>query len=285
MEKTHVSCDLCNLNSTAIVYLTEKYQVVKCKNCDLTYVNPQPSQRILDETYPESYYTAWFEQEKTRIPMWEERLSEITRISQTGRLLDVGCGIGTFLEIAQAHGWEIYGTEVSRYCVQYTNEKLGLNTVYGDITEIPLPEKYFDVVTLWHVLEHTSSPSKNLAIVNSLLKDNGFIVIEVPNVEYYVPYFFHALLRQKLHKQYLYGQEGDEIHHLYFFSQSTIKRLLEKTGFQVVKMVIGNVGYHEINRLRNIKFRVYDAIAKIIYVITRQNYGKAIKVCARKIAK
>ena len=99
----YVNCNLCGLNRTEIIQEAEEpFKVVKCKSCGLVYTNPQPDSKLIQEHYQKEYYKEWIEKQmESRISMWKGRLKEVKKSKENGRLLDVGCGVGTFLKLAR----------------------------------------------------------------------------------------------------------------------------------------------------------------------------------------
>ncbi len=92
--------------------------------------------------------------------MWQNRLNKIQRIRSSGKLLDVGCGEGLFLRLAQANGWRISGTELSSFASKLAANTLKTDIYCGELDEAKFAKNSFDVVTMWHVLEHVKSPKK-----------------------------------------------------------------------------------------------------------------------------
>lgn len=137
--------------------------------------------------------------------------------------MDIGCGNAYFLSEMQKFGWEVYGNDLSASGCNFAKEKLGLKNIYNaDLKSIDFPEKYFDVITMWHTLEHMKFPKEILEKINLILKDNGTLIIEVPNYRSFQPWFF---------KDKCYSV--DLPRHLYQFTPLTLHKLLKKTGFSV----------------------------------------------------
>jgi ubiquinone/menaquinone biosynthesis C-methylase UbiE len=100
-----------------------------------------------------------------------------------GRVLDVGCGDGSFLEALARHGWDVYGTELSESIAATARERLGTRVCVGALNEIGFSAASFDLITFWHVLEHLDDPKRALAEARRLVKADGHVVVAVPNVE------------------------------------------------------------------------------------------------------
>ena len=270
----YVNCNLCGLNRTEVIQEAEvPYKVVKCKNCGLVYTNPQPENRLIEEHYQEEYYKEWMEKQmERRIPMWKRRLKEIKQYKNKGHLLDVGCGIGTFLRLAKEEGFEISGTEISEYSSRYVTEKLSIDVLRGDIEELDFPPESFDVLTMWHTLEHLSNPKSALDEIHRILKRDGLLVIATPNLNNFITRVLYFLAKGK--KLKLFSDRAKELH-LYHFSIHTLTSMLKETGFNVIKIDMD---------LAQLEFpkKIVDYLTIIVHSMTRKNFGEAIKIYAVK---
>ena len=98
-------------------------------------------------------------------------------------LLDIGCGYGYFLAACREKGYEVQGLDISDWAVRYATEKLRLPVAVGDLGNHALFQKEFDVITMWHFLEHTPDPHGALRSAKAWLKKDGLLVVEVPNYQ------------------------------------------------------------------------------------------------------
>jgi len=137
-----------------------------------------------------------------------------------GRLLDIGCGTGDFLQQARKREWDVSGVEMSANACRIAAERLGGGIYKGDLVEIELPPEWFDAVTLWHVFEHITSPNELLQAISRVLKPGGILIIEVPNIRNPV---YGFLGRYYLHL--------DLPRHVYFYDPDTLLAMVEKHGF------------------------------------------------------
>ncbi|MBW1908177.1 MAG: class I SAM-dependent methyltransferase [Deltaproteobacteria bacterium] len=234
MISHEISCNLCGQRHFNILEEDQlPFKVLKCINCSLVFVYPQPEPVELKDHYEEGYYSEWiYTEKKKRLKMWSKRLNSLEKYKNGGMLLDVGCGEGTFLKLAQNSGWKISGTELSSYAAKYASNALGTDVFCGDLEDAKYPDHSFDVVTMWHVLEHVKDPKKYLLEVHRILKSNGLMVIAVPNVNDLVMQIAYRIIKRRKLKLFL--KDEKELH-LYHFSTGTIKSYLEKTGFDCLK--------------------------------------------------
>lgn len=272
MDRKH--CLLCEgLDFKVIEYCSGGYKVLKCKNCGFAFVDPVPRLDKIQDIYSRDYYEPWMaEQREKRIRIWEKRLKTLDGISKNkGRLLDVGCGEGLFLEIAKRDGWDVTGIEVSSFAVSHIREKHNIQVFQGEIIDIGLPEKSFDAVTMWHVLEHTTDPIMNLKEIRRVIKDDGIFILAVPNLNNYPSRWVYRAVKGK--RMHLFSPEDRELHP-YHFTPKTIRLALEKTGFKVVR-IIPDMG------IIQWPIRIMNYIEKMIGLLSGMILTDAIEIHAR----
>jgi SAM-dependent methyltransferase len=161
------------------------FRYAECRSCRLMFAVPLPSEEELEWLYTYGYDYSWFlrrrhlkrMQASHRYRRLRDLLPAVFERGR-GRLLDVGCGHGWFLEAAHADGWRAEGLEMLS-----DRAELGGDVVIhnGTLANHTLPASAYDLVTLWHVLEHMNRPGEALAAVRELLAPGGICVIAVPN--------------------------------------------------------------------------------------------------------
>ena len=231
-----INCPICERDEAELLFNKDALSVVACKQCRLRYVNPRVSRQTLEAGYVETYYPPdKMERIHTDSMEWlqmTERLTELEkRHRDKGRLLDVGCGIGTFLHLAREQGWESHGIEPSKSGSTFAQEVHKLDVQCGDLFDADFPSAHFDAITLYHVLEHISELNPFLSELRRILKPSapeekaGTLVIEVPNGEG---------LQSRLQKaDWPYVHPRD---HLYYFSVHSLPKLLRKHGFRNITL-------------------------------------------------
>lgn len=152
----------------------------------------------------------------------QKRLEKIRRYATQGTLLDIGCGGGQFLVFLRENGWQVAGIEVNEEMATYGRESLNLNIKTGDLQEAGFSENTFDVITLFHVLEHIQDPIVTLRECYRILKPGGLLVIAVPN--------FNSWQSRWTRKHWFHL---DVPHHLHHFSAKTLQNFLEENSFRV----------------------------------------------------
>jgi len=233
-----VACNLCRGSKFKHLFTVGSFRVVKCLNCGLAYLNPMPHPEDITRIYDthEYYcnkgvkkdtplgYPDYLMLEEHLIFVADELLRPIKGI-KTGRLLDVGCGMGIMLNHFRELGWDTYGIDVSTYATEYARNELGLNVFTGAVDKIDLPENYFDLTTMVHVIEHIPNPKGTLEALHRLMKPGGIIIVATHDISGLWPRVVRGRWR------HLNIPE-----HLYFFSKNTLNRMLRDTGFRTFRV-------------------------------------------------
>ena len=200
------------------------HTIVQCGDCGLVYTNPRPDHHSIVDTYQAVEDPLYVEEREGRVLTFERHLKPLERLTGPPRgrsLLDVGCYTGVFVEIAARHGWQAWGLEPSRWAAEQARDR-GLNVVLGALETAELSEGYFDVVTLWDVIEHLADPHRSLQRVRRLLKPGGLVVVHTIDIE--------SVFARLMGARWPWLMEM----HLYYFSKRTLCEMLEKCGFDVL---------------------------------------------------
>ena len=207
----------------------EKFNIVNCKNCDFKFTNPRPAEHELMQYYQSPQYISHSNKTNSFINLIYKNVRKITvkqktklvsRLTEIGYLLDYGCGTGEFLRACQRRGWHVLGIEPALVARQQAINLTQAN-IYGSIFDIDKQQQY-DIITLWHVLEHVPQINETLMKIKGLLKPSGKLVIAVPNYECY---------DAGLYDQYWAGY--DLPRHLYHFDKKSMSNLLTKHHFKI----------------------------------------------------
>jgi SAM-dependent methyltransferase len=162
--------------------------------------------------------------EKEIVERYFEALKDIEKIKQPGKVLEIGSATGFFLKAAQMRGWKVYGVEICKAGVDYARREFAIETFLGTLEEAGFPSKFFDLIVMYHTLEHLADPSCVLRETNRVLKDDGIINISVPNMSCY-----QGVIRGKKWGAFELPA------HLYCFSPRTLQKIVEKAGFTIIR--------------------------------------------------
>ena len=227
-------CNVCGYTQSRSLFargdkVFGQQDVRQCNNCGLVFVDPLPEISILKNHYNDFFFTERFnfvESGKIWEKFYELNLQYLEKIKNKGRLLEIGCGLGHFLNIAKKRGWDTYGVELSEFACGYAKEKFGLNIFNGLLEKAGFPDNYFDVVVLWATLEHLTDPFEKLTEVHRILLKNGLLSLSVPNHNSLYTRIFGM---QKTDMQYC--------EHIYHFPLKTLKIMLNKIGFTDIRRI------------------------------------------------
>jgi len=272
MPETVVNCSLCNSSRLNRILLKGRYGITKCSDCGLIFTNPRPTPDETQDLYEESYMANLESVKSTLFKICEKRLSFVERFKKGSKLLDVGSGNGYFLEAARRKGWEVSGTEISEYCIKYCRKEFGISLRPGEIFEWDFPRGYFDVITIWHTLEHVRDPMSYLVEFNRILKDDGLIFILVPNRKFLLNFF----------KGWAWIARSETREHLFFFSEETIKSMLQKADFKIVHRSIGNIESIR-NCSRQYVINAFSLAGRAVYSLFGLNVGESVQIVAEKV--
>lgn len=243
----YASCDICGSGKYREVIRVEispllvPSWLVRCAGCGFFYANPR-----LNREAEEDYYTGRYHEDQKegywydgRIDVFRRSLSRMHKFLKNGRMVDVGCGMGYFMDLARKHGWETKGVDISTYAAGHANEKLGLDVVKGTLKDARFESEYFDAATMWNVLDQIYDPAANLTELNRVLKKGGYLFIRMPNLYFHLRMLkFHGWLKYFLKDL----KARPAVFHLYAFDKNSVKRLLESTGFSDVAVRTERIG-------------------------------------------
>ena len=229
MNKNTLSCPTCNRSNTiSIQFQKNKFDIFKCHACGLMLVNPQPLEKDILDLYDSDYFKRGNKYTPKTNGINPNKLNDLKKIRlirnyrTKGRLLDIGCGLGGFLETARNHGFDVFGVEISKQAADHVMQKMHIEVVNGDIFSLGLPDKSFDIITLWDVLEHVSDPFALIAEAHKLLVPDGLILISTGDVS-----SKWAILSGR------YWQLLTPPQHLFFYTPKSLSTLFKLNNFSI----------------------------------------------------
>jgi SAM-dependent methyltransferase len=199
----HVACDHCGSWEAEpyaeledwLCELPGNFQMVRCARCGLLRLDPRPDKETIGRYYPDEYkpFTdtstspallrnglhAWSVEYGLR-----RRVRAVARFQPDGRLLDVGCASGLFLDAARRLGeWQVQGVEPNSGAAAFGRQQRGLDIRQGAFAEVDFRDGSFDVITMWDVLEHLPHPTAAVQKAARLLRTGGVLVVRIPHLE------------------------------------------------------------------------------------------------------
>jgi len=246
-DQEWVRCNLCGSNRARLLYAStlpdaadrprniEALQctnigygvhgpVVRCQDCGLVFINPRPNSADVIHDYEDVVDERYVEEREGRVLTFERHLRPLERRAgppNGKRLLDVGCHIGVFVDVARRRGWDAWGVEPSRWAAEQAQSQ-GLRVVNGTLASAGLEDASFDIITLWDVIEHVPDPRGDLYHVHRLLKPGGMVVLHTIDIE--------SPFARLMGRRWPWLMEM----HLWYFSPRTLRRMLQELGFEVI---------------------------------------------------
>jgi len=298
-----IPCNLCGARDAALLYpstltnpalnaadfrcTSSEYGVhppiVRCNVCGLVYANPRWDSSLVSASYSVIEDPTYVEERAGRVLTFSRNLAPFENLvaasSPTRRLLDVGCHIGVMIELAQARGWEAWGVEPSVWAAEQARAH-GLHVVTGTLSDAQIPENYFDVVTMWDVIEHLTDPAAEIRNVHRVLKPGGVFAIHTIDIE--------SFFARAMGNRWPWLMEM----HLYYFSPRTLSKMLARHGFKLIRSSAQGrylrLGYF-VTRIEPYSKPIYRALDALVArlklgsVAIPVNFGDLFTLYARKI--
>lgn len=225
-------CNICQNSKTRYKFSAKgdshrNFDIFECSSCGVAFTFPAPDKEELEKYYDHGYYgedvrRLYFIRELFMHLFQAEKRKAIESCKRKARLMDIGCGDGRFLKEMARYGWEVYGIDTAKTASNLLKVMKGIKYFSGELVQLNFPSDYFDVVTLWHVLEHLNDPLLELREISRILKRDGLVFIAVPN--------FNSLQARFGRHQWFHL---DPPRHLWHFSSKSLFFAIKKSGLVI----------------------------------------------------
>ncbi len=211
----------------------EDFELAKCGNCSFVFTQNIPDQNSIGPYYQSEDYISHSDTKEglinslyhmVREYMLKSKASLLTRLVKEKSILDVGSGTGYFLSFMKKNNFKVLGVEVDEDARDFGKKKFGLEILEPKKLLVDGINQKFGAITMWHVMEHVHHPDEYFQAYRKLLDEDGVLVIAVPNCDSYDAKHYGK-----------YWAAYDVPRHLWHFTPSTMKRLGEKNGFQLIE--------------------------------------------------
>lgn len=241
MERIHHdNCPLCQSKNIGLFLKTkdhsitgEAFDIWQCNDCTFTFTQDPPAPAAIGPYYKGEEYISHSDSKEglvnklyhqAREYMLGRKYQLVDRLTKGKHLLDVGTGTGYFPDYMQRKGYTVTGVEIDEDARQYGSQKFGITIHPPAFLRDGAVTASYDAISLWHVLEHLYTPKEDMRRFHQLLKEDGVLVIAVPN-----------LTSRDARKYGAHWAAYDVPRHLWHFSPATMEKLAQKTGFQVAE--------------------------------------------------
>jgi 2-polyprenyl-3-methyl-5-hydroxy-6-metoxy-1,4-benzoquinol methylase len=228
-----MKCYICGSEKSFAKFNVGSSQLFGCRDCKGEFLSPQPSDLILRDLYSSDYYRSWGisdnpknnEVATMKKLTGRRQLKNIANYQNGGKILDVGCALGYFLELAAESNYIPYGVELSEFSSSIAKKKFGKQSIFnGELEKCDFPLNEFNVITMFDLLEHAREPLQVLLKAKQLLKQEGIISITTPDVL--------SPLRFIMRKRWIHYKPE----HLFYFSKQSLTILAEKADLKIGEM-------------------------------------------------
>lgn len=257
-EKTH--CEFCGSQDIFKYHQADNgAQIFKCGNCKIQFMNPQYTEEYLAHYYS-SYIRDESKIEKELIEAQTYCLSLVENfLPEKGKLLEVGSGNGYLLQAARKRGWDPTGHEIDCESAKKVSEKIGMEMLCGKFTRLEISDK-FDAVMMLHVLEHFKDPVDHIKKIGTLIRKDGILFIALPNIQSRSGLVKFALEKLKIKRKNV-AAYYDTDHHLWYYTPFTVRKFLEKNGFEIIRIYSGdNINLERGNLANKIAEKIFSKI-------------------------
>jgi ubiquinone/menaquinone biosynthesis C-methylase UbiE len=212
----------------------ETFQIIECVSCSFKFTNPRPEEKDLGKYYKSEEYVSHSNSKKGFINSTYQsvrkytllkKLQLISKFYKTGNILDIGCGTGEFLNTCKNAKWQTLGIEPDEDARKMAIQNYGLD-VRNEEELKNLMDASFDIITMWHVLEHVPKLNERIEELKRLIKPKGVIIIAVPNCN---------SLDAKIYRQNWAAY--DVPRHLYHFTPNDIETVFKNHGMKVFRIL------------------------------------------------
>ena len=265
------NCSLCNANSTKTLLSKQGFSIVKCTGCSFVYVNPRVENEQLTTIYEHNYfknkdygYVGYEQEKRLRVKNFERWLKDAEKyipVNHPVSSLDVGCAAGYCLALMNNKGWHTMGLELDEEMCEELQQN-GYNVSKCTLENFETEQK-FSIITLFDVIEHIPNIDTAFSKLNSLLSEDGIVILVTPD---------HKSFQRKLFGKRWFQYKP--IEHIQYFNRQSLKAFAQRNGLEIIHQSASGQ-YADtrflINRLNYYHFTLLSRLFNRIFGLLRLN--------------
>lgn len=260
-NKNNQNCYICGWNDSALIFTENGCPVFRCGKCEFVYVYLQPNTLEMSKTeYPVEDYKKYCENYIFNKEKYNLRSKKLINIIEEykyrkGKILEIGCAAGFFLNVANNNGWNSFGIEPDKFLFKYAKNVFGLNVANVSLEKAKYKDNTFDVIVALNVLSHIKDPFQFFYKVKRMLKPNGLLVLETGN---------KGACSIQIKAEIL-GENWLIPEHLFHFSEKSLSVLFDRTGF----FIKGLIKKHVVEHLFSEEYLITKTNSKLRRIVKR----------------
>jgi SAM-dependent methyltransferase len=288
-EREVYECNICGtsvLGTVDLRFQKDDYDILRCSSCGTLFRAELPDPAELREIYGPAYfsdsagathgqgYADYLSEEENHRANAVPRLKLIERHQPPGRLLDVGCAAGFFMDEGRQRGWRVEGVELSPEMAGHASEALRLHVHALPFQELEVPPGELDAITMWDYIEHSTDPRGDLERSGELLRPGGVLAVSTGDAG-------SVVARLSGRRWHLLTPR----HHNFFFTRGSLEQAFRTAGFDVLRVEYASSLYsvhylaHKLQTLTNLR-----VIASLSRTLRSSRFGsRAVPVNLRDI--
>ncbi len=233
-------CNICGNTRFRRVFRLDGFDVVCCRSCNTYFRNVVFDKAESKELYGKDYFCDlqkdyFFSGKELREKACAGKIAVLDSLRPAkGKLLDIGCGTGYFLDAAQRSGWDIEGVEISQFAADYARTRLNAPVQAADFLDSIVEPESFDVITMWDMIDHSEYPADVLKKACRALKPGGLVAMDTFMIDGLLFKFAEYAYRGSLGIIRYPVRKAYPVHHSHYFSTRTFAALLERNGCDII---------------------------------------------------
>jgi len=285
-------CPYCDSSDTRFLFSIDDYAIDRCSKCGVVFYNPLPTPEEQVEFYQREwaqnashYRTNYLNPESERANLTDNLLPNLDMIESqvpTGRLMDVGCSAGAFLEAAIQRGWHAMGCDLGADACELARQRTNCTVYCGALESLQLPDGFLDAIHAAQVIEHVLQPKAFVGEARRVLRTGGALVVAAPVIEprvFKTNFHIQRMLVPRISggREMPFPWALDHPYHVIVPCREALCQLLENGGFQVVRWrLVGWQHFHGMNRKWRLFYHVMNGMFSLL------NSGMNVSVLAVK---